>query len=102
MLLLMLTMRLQRIGRKNEPHFRVVITDRKNGVKSGKFLEIVGSYNPKAGTIELQNDRINHWIKTGVQLSDTVHNFLVEKKVIDKKKISSLPKKTSVKRKAAK
>ena len=102
MLLLMLTMRLQRTGRKNEPHFRVVITDRKNGVKSGKFLEIVGSYNPKAGKIELETERINHWLKTGVQLSDTVHNFLVDNKIIDKKKISSLPKKTSVKRKAAK
>lgn len=99
---LMLTMRLQRTGRKNEPHFRVVITDRRNGVQSGKFLEVVGSYNPKAGKIELKNDRITHWIKSGVQLSDTVHNFLVDHKLVDAKKISSLPKKTSVKRKAAK
>ena len=101
-LLLMLTMRLQRTGRTNEPHFRVVITDRRNGVQSGKFIEIVGSYNPKAGKIELKNERINYWIKSGIQLSDTVHNFLVDNKIIEKKKISSLPKKTSVKRKAAK
>lgn len=98
----MLKMRLQRTGRKNEPHFRVVITDQRNGVQSGKFIDIVGSYNPKAGKIELKKETITEWIAKGVQLSDTVHNFLVEHKVIEGKKISSLPKKTSVKRKAAK
>jgi small subunit ribosomal protein S16 len=95
----MLKMRLQRIGRKNEPHFRMVVTDQRNGVQSGKFIDIVGSYNPKAGKVELKNETITEWIAKGVQLSDTVHNFLVEHKVIEGKKISSLPKKTSVKRK---
>lgn len=99
---LMLTLRLQRFGRKNEPHFRVVVTDKRNGVQSGKFLAIVGAYNPKAGTVDLQKDEIKEWISKGAQLSDTVHNFLIEHKVIEGKKISSLPKKTSVKRKAAK
>lgn len=98
----MLMMRLQRTGRKNEAHFRVVITDRKNGVQSGKFIDIVGSYNPKAGTVELKADAIKDWIKKGAQLSDTVHNFLITQKIIEGKKISSLPKKTSVKRKPAK
>lgn len=95
----MLKMRLQRTGRKNEPHYRVVITDQRNGVQSGKFIDIVGSYNPKAGTVELKKETITAWIGKGVQLSDTVHNFLVTHKVIEGKKISSLPKKTSVKRK---
>lgn len=95
----MLKMRLQRIGRKNEPHFRMVVTDQRNGVQSGKFIDIVGSYNPKAGKVELKNETITEWIAKGVQLSDTVHNFLIEHKVIEGKKISSLPKKTSVKRK---
>lgn len=92
-------MRLQRMGRKNEPHYRLVVTDQRNGVQSGKFIDIVGSYNPKAGSVELKKELITSWISKGVQLSDTVHNFLVEQKVIDAKKISSLPKKTSVKRK---
>lgn len=95
----MLKMRLQRTGRKNEPHYRLVVTDQRNGVQSGKFIDIVGSYNPKAGSVELKKEIITSWISKGVQLSDTVHNFLVEHKVIDAKKISSLPKKTSVKRK---
>lgn len=95
----MLKMRLQRIGRKNEPHFRMVVTDQRNGVQSGKFIDIVGSYNPKAGKVELKKETITEWIGKGVQLSDTVHNFLIEHKVIEGKKISSLPKLTSVKRK---
>lgn len=95
----MLTMRLQRIGRKNEPHFRVVVVDRKHAPRSGKFIDIVGSYNPKSGKVEMKTDVIKEWISKGVQTSDTVHNFLVTHKVIDAKKISSLPKKTSVKRK---
>lgn len=95
----MLKMRLQRIGRKNEPHYRVVITDQRNGVQSGKFIDIVGSYNPKKGHVELKKELIIDWISKGVQLSDTVHNFLVSHSIIEGKKISSLPKKTSVKRK---
>jgi len=95
----MLTMRLQRIGRKNEPHFRVVVVDRKHAPRSGKFIDIVGSYNPKSGKVEMKIDAIKDWMSKGVQTSDTVHNFLVTHKVIDAKKISSLPKKTSVKRK---
>lgn len=87
------------MGRKNEPHFRVVVTDQRNGVQSGKFVDIVGSYNPKAGAITLKKEAITEWIAKGVQLSDTVHNFLIDQKVIEGAKISSLPKKTSVKRK---
>ena len=95
----MLTMRLQRVGRTNEAHFRLVVTDKRNGVKSGKFVDIVGSYNPKMGKIELKSDLIKGWIAKGVQTSDTVHNFLVTNKVIEGKKISSLPKRVSEKRK---
>ncbi len=99
----MLKIRLQRIGRKNEPSFRVVLTDSKNAAKSGKFLEIVGSYNPKAGETIFKTDRIKHWIKNGAQISDTVHNFLVSQKVIEGKKKNVLPKKKiTLKRKEVK
>lgn len=89
----MLKIRLQRIGRKNDPAFRVVLTDSKNAAKSGKFLEIIGNYNPKKGETVFNAERINHWIKNGAQLSDTVHNFLVKEKVITGKKKNVLPKK---------
>jgi len=89
----MLKIRLQRIGRKNDPSFRAVLTDSKNSTKSGKFLEILGTYNPKAGEKDLKADRIKYWISQGAKCSDTMHNFLVHDKVIEGKKINVLPKK---------
>ena len=89
----MLKIRLQRIGRKNDPSFRAVLTDSKNSTKSGKFLEILGTYNPKAGEKNLLTDRIKYWMSKGAKTSDTVHNFLVHDKVIEGKKINVLPKK---------
>jgi small subunit ribosomal protein S16 len=99
----MLKIRLQRIGRKNDPSFRAVLTDSKNSTKSGKFLEILGTYNPKAGEKNLMTDRIKYWISKGAKPSDTMHNFLVQDKVISGKKINVLPKKKpTVKRKELK
>lgn len=93
----MLKIRLQRIGRKNDPSFRAVLTDSKNSTKSGKFLEILGTYNPKVGEKNLnknfQTDRIKYWISKGAKCSDTMHNFLVHDKVIEGKKVNVLPKK---------
>jgi small subunit ribosomal protein S16 len=99
----MLKIRLQRIGRKNDPSFRAVLTDSKNSTKSGRFLEILGTYNPKEGVKTLNNDRIKYWMSKGAQTSDTMHNFLVQDKVIEGKKINVLPKKKpTVKRKELK
>ena len=89
----MLKIRLQRIGRKNDPSFRAVLTDSKNSTKSGKFLEILGTYNPKAGEKKLDADRIKYWMSQGAKCSDTMHNFLVHDKVIIGKKVNVLPKK---------
>ena len=89
----MLKIRLQRIGRKNDPSFRAVLTDSKNSTKSGKFLEIVGNYNPKAGVTNFKADRIKYWMSKGAQVSDTMHNFLVSQKVIEGKKVNVLSKK---------
>ncbi|HUC88562.1 MAG TPA: 30S ribosomal protein S16 [Candidatus Paceibacterota bacterium] len=89
--------RLQRIGRKNDPAFRVVLTDSKNSTKSGKFKEILGSYNVKTGEILFKIDRISHWMKNGAQVSDTIHNFLVHKKLIEGKKKNILSKKSPTK-----
>ena len=89
----MLKIRLQRIGRKNDPSFRVVLTDSKNSTKSGRFLEILGTYNPKAGEKNLMTDRIKHWMSLGAKCSDTIHNFLIHDKVLEGKKINVLPKK---------
>ena len=93
----MLKIRLQRIGRKNDPSFRVVLTDSKNSTKSGRFLEILGTYNPKRSDKnlrkKLENDRIKYWMSKGAKCSDTMHNFLVHDGVIEGKKVNVLPKK---------
>ena len=89
----MLKIRLQRIGRKNDPSFRAVLTDSKNSAKSGKFLEIVGTYNPKQGEAKFDGERVKYWISKGAKLSDTMHNFLVSKKIISGKKVNVLSKK---------
>ncbi|MFA6536108.1 MAG: 30S ribosomal protein S16 [Candidatus Paceibacterota bacterium] len=97
----MLIIRLQRVGRRNEPTFRIVVTDSKNGPKSGKALEVVGAYDPREakgnkGNNRLDTERIKHWISKGAQVSDTVHNMLISAKVIQGKKINVLPKKKPI------
>ncbi|KKQ35955.1 MAG: 30S ribosomal protein S16 [Candidatus Nomurabacteria bacterium GW2011_GWB1_37_5] len=94
----MLTIRLQRTGRKNDPHFRAVVIDSKEGPKSGNFIEKLGSYNPKAGEIILDAERVKYWIKVGAKTSDTMHNFLISKKIIEGKKVNVLSKKSPTKK----
>lgn len=84
----MLMIRLQRVGRKNDPSFRIVITDSKNGPKAGKFIEIVGAYDARKGTPTINAERVKYWMSVGAQTSDTVNNLLVKYKVIDGKKIA--------------
>lgn len=94
----MLKIRLQRTGRRNNPYFRVILTDSKRGPKSGKYIEMLGSYDPKQGEILFKEDRVKYWMSVGAQTSDTVHNFLVDKKVLSGKKVNVLPKKSPTKK----
>lgn len=90
--------RMQRIGRKNEAHFRIVLTDHKNAAKSGKFQEILGSYNPKLGEVNIQEDRVKHWMSVGAQPSDTVRNFMITKGILTGKKVNVLSRKAPTKK----
>ncbi|KKU68111.1 MAG: 30S ribosomal protein S16 [Parcubacteria group bacterium GW2011_GWA2_47_16] len=95
----MLKIRLQRVGRKNIPTFRVVLTDSKNSTKSGRFLEVLGSFDPRDDKSKIiKADRVKYWISKGAQLSGTLHNFLVHTKVIEGKKINVLPFKRPIKK----
>lgn len=89
----MLKIRLQRIGRKNEPHFRAVLTDSKNSTKSGRFLEVLGSYNPKLGAKTFNGEKIKEWVAKGAQLSDTMRNFMISENIMEGKKKNVLSKK---------
>jgi len=92
----MLMMRLQRVGRKNDPSFRIVVTDKRTGPKSDNHIDRLGSYNPKLKHVQLDAEKAKEWLAKGVQPSGTVHNILVSQKVIDAKKINVLPRKTPI------
>lgn len=92
----MLMMRLQRVGRKNNPAYRVVVVDKRTSTKSNKIVDLIGNYNPKLGQINLDGDKAKQWLAQGVQASDTVHNMLVSKKIIDAKKRNALPRKSPI------
>lgn len=98
----MLKIRLQRVGRKHEPVFRVVVVDSHRGPKSGNFKEILGSYDPrdKART-QLKDERVKYWISQGAQLSGTVHNLFIDNQLVKGEKLNVLPKKSPVKKKNA-
>src|SRR3989338_1781724 len=87
----MLMIRFQRVGRKNDPNFRVVLTDKRNAPKSGKFLEILGFNNPKTKQKKLEGERIKYWIEKGAKVSPTVHNMLISEKIIEGTKINVIP-----------
>src|SRR5207248_5727068 len=73
--------RLRREGALNRPYFKVVVADARSP-RDGKFIEIVGTYDPKkAGqNSTLKLDRIEHWISKGAQPSDTVRSLIKKTK----------------------
>lgn len=77
----MLTIRLARIGKKKHPFYRVVVTE-KTRPRNGRFVEIVGTYNPlkKPAALEIDSARVEYWISKGAQPSDTVRSFLRNRK----------------------
>jgi len=84
----MLVIRLFRIGKKNQPLFKIVVTEKRKPVRGGVFVEAVGFYNPIKKEKVLKRERIKYWLSVGAQPSPTVHNLLVSEKIIEGKKIS--------------
>jgi len=83
----MLTIRLFRIGKKNQPSFKIVVTDKKNKPRAGRFTEEVGFYNPLTKEKVLKGERIKHWISVGAKPSPTIFNLLISEGIIEGKKI---------------
>lgn len=77
----MVVIRLTRGGSKKHPFYHVVVTDKRNR-RDGRFIDRLGFYNPVANEkqerIRLQNDRLNHWISQGAQMSDAVAKLVKE------------------------
>lgn len=84
----MLKICLSRTGKTKQPTYRVIVLE-KTKDPWGDYLELLGTYNPrtKPSTIQLKADRIQYWISKGAQPSPTVHNLLVDQKIIDKPKV---------------
>ncbi len=73
----MVRLRLRRVGAKKQPSYRIVAAD-KESPRDGRFLEIVGFYNPRTEpvTIQLKEDRIYRWLSNGAQPSEAVERLL--------------------------
>ena len=95
----MLKIRLQRIGRRNNPSYRVVVIDSATAAKKGKPVELLGTYDTIRKTTALNNERILYWLSTGAQVSDTMHNILIKNGVLEGVKVNALPKKKPVTKK---
>ena len=93
--------RLQRIGRKNEAHFRMVVLPKHKGPKTQKYVDIVGSYNPKLGRVQIDTDKVKKWLENGAQPSDTVRNMLITEGIMEGQKVNVLPKKRPTKKRNA-
>lgn len=81
----MLKIRLQRVGKKNTPSYRVVLAEH-TAPPQGKFLEILGFYNPRKKQKSFKKERIEHWLSKGAQPSSTVFNLLVDEKILTEPK----------------
>jgi len=83
----MLKIRFKRVGKRNQPAFKIVVVEKWRAPTSGKFVEEVGFYNPLTKEKVLRKERIEYWLKCGAQPSETVHNLLVSEGIIKGEKI---------------
>jgi len=83
----MLTIRFFRIGKRNQPSFKIVVTDKRNSSTRGRFVEQVGTMNPRTKEKTLKADRIKYWLSVGAKPSPSIHNLFVSEKIIEGKKI---------------
>jgi small subunit ribosomal protein S16 len=84
----MLKIRLQKVGKKNAPSYRVVLAEH-TSPPQGKFIEILGHYNPRLKEKKFKKERIDYWLAKGAQSSPTVHNLLIDAKIIEGEKLKA-------------
>ncbi len=79
----MLTIRLQRVGKRNQPEYRIVLAEKPAAARK-KFIEVLGNYNPRTKHFVINDEnRLKYWIEQRVELSPTVHNLFVTKNLVD-------------------
>ncbi len=81
----MVKIRLNRMGAKRQPFYRIVVADSRSP-RDGRFIEIVGNYDPKKdpAIINVDEEKVIAWIKKGAQPTDTVRSLLSKKGIIQK------------------
>ncbi|MBA3047176.1 30S ribosomal protein S16 [Patescibacteria group bacterium] len=84
----MLTIRFSRIGKKNKPAYRIIISE-KSKDPYGRALEILGSYNPHTKELQAKQERIKYWLSKGSGISPSVNNLLIEKEIIKGEKVKA-------------
>lgn len=77
----MLSIRFTRVGKKKQPSYRLIVVD-KHKDPWGKYLELLGNYNPRSKQAVLKAERIKYWLSVGAQASATVHNLLIKQGII--------------------
>ena len=92
--------RFQRIGRTNDPAFRIVVLEKERAAKAGNIVELLGTYNPRSKALTLNEESVKGWMAKGAQPTDSIRNLLINKKVIEGKKVNALPKRTPQKNEA--
>ncbi len=76
--------RLRRMGRKKQPHYRIVVAER-SASRDGRFIETLGHYNPRSEpvTIQVDAERAKHWMSEGATVTDTVRSLFKRAGVFD-------------------
>lgn len=83
----MLKIKLARVGKRKYAVFKIIISEKSKDTQ-GDYLELLGNYNPHLNKINLKADRIKYWLSKGAQVTDTLHNLLIDQKIISGKKIN--------------
>lgn len=86
----MLKIRLQRVGKINDPYFRMIVTPHTHKAKTGKATEILGSFDVQKGEHKINAERVKYWLGVGAQMSPTVQNYLIDQKIVTGPKARSL------------
>lgn len=81
----MVRIRLRRVGLRNQPSYRVIAANSESP-RDGKFLEILGNYNPRTEpfTLDVKEDRVYHWMNNGAQLTESVERLFKSTGVLDR------------------
>lgn len=94
--------RFQRIGRKNDPAFRMLVLEKTSGPKAGTYVDLVGTYNPKTKHFTADGEKIKGWMAKGAQVSPSLLNLLITKGVLEGKKSAAVVSKQNLEKNVAK